>query len=234
MLWIMLAAVAALVADVAAASAGTLEGRVVVPDRAPTITPANPYPGRAGSRPAANRGTAGRPEDAVVYLDHLPPEADRAIAATRKVGPRLSQQGQAFQPRVLAIAVGTSVEFPNRDPIYHNVFSLSPAKRFDLGKYPRGHSRSVTFARTGLVNVFCDIHSDMTGFILVLPHHGFARPDGDGAYSLPNVPAGRYVVRAWHPEFATLERTVEVPASGSATVDFPFAVGAPALRADDF
>jgi hypothetical protein len=108
------------------------------------------------------------------------------------------------------------------DPIYHNVFSPSPLKRFDLGKYPRGESRAVTFNRPGVVNVFCDIHSDMEAFVLVLPHHAFTQPDADGRYALPALPPGHYVVRAWHPDLQEIRREVDVPESGDLQVDLSF------------
>ncbi|HXJ71107.1 MAG TPA: carboxypeptidase regulatory-like domain-containing protein, partial [Verrucomicrobiae bacterium] len=124
-----------------------------------------------------------------------------------------------FDPRVVVVPVGGTVDFPNLDPIYHNVFSVSPPRRFDLGKYPRGQSRSITFRKSGQVNVFCDIHSDMAGFILVVPDRHWTRPAADGSYSLPDLPAGRCRLRAWHPDFPARVFEVEVPASGDVTLD---------------
>ena len=123
-----------------------------------------------------------------------------------------------FSPRVLAIQVGTTVEFPNRDPIYHNVFSVSPAKRFDLGKYAQGHSRRVRFDKPGLVNVYCDIHSDMAAWVYVVPHHVFAQASASGRFALPDVPAGHYTLVAWHPDHGEKTFEVDVPAKGDATV----------------
>ena len=102
----------------------------------------------------------------------------------------MEQKDKQFIPHVLAIQSGTDVVFPNFDPIYHNVFSLSPSRRFDLGKYPRGSSRTVNFPKPGLVNVYCDIHSNMEAFILVLPHHGFTRPRASGEFRLPDLGEG--------------------------------------------
>jgi plastocyanin len=203
------------------ARAGRIEGVVIVPEVTVASARPNAYPGRAGSMPTMPAEHS-MPTDAVVYLDQAPPSTDSSMKIVQDKTPKLSQQGQAFRPRVLAVATGTTVEFPNMDPIYHNVFSLSPPKRFDLGKYPRGHSRSVTFTKPGLVNVYCDIHSDMAGYILVIPHHAFVRPSAQGGFSMSPLPAGRYVVRAWHPDFGTLERTVDVPATGVANVEFRF------------
>src|SRR5206468_2042109 len=130
-----------------------------------------------------------------------------------------AQKDQAFSTRVLPVVIGTTVDFPNQDPIYHNVFSVSPVRRFDLGKYPRGHSKQVTFARPGLVPVFCDIHANMACFILVLPNHAFTQPGADGGYHLPDLPGGTYTVKAWHPDYGEIARTVRVPESGDLSLD---------------
>jgi hypothetical protein len=119
---------------------------------------------------------------------------------------------------VLAIQVGTTVDFPNRDPIYHNVFSVSPAKRFDLGKYAQGHSRRVRFDKAGVINVYCDIHSDMAAWVYVVPHHVFAQANAAGRFTLPELPAGTYTLKAWHPDRGEQTVTVDVPARGDAPV----------------
>ena len=110
------------------------------------------------------------------------------------------------------------VDFPNMDPIFHNVFSVSPTRRFDLGKYPRGHSKQVAFPREGLVKVYCDIHSSMEAFVLVVPTQCFTRADENGNFALPDLPEGIYTFRFWHPEFDEQERRVSVPATGDVTI----------------
>ena len=157
--------------------------------------------------------------DAVIYVEAIPAEINAALAATAPPPPRLAQKDQMFAPRVVAIAAGGAVDFPNQDPIYHNVFSVSPAKRFDLGKYPRGSSRSVVFQKPGIVNVFCDIHSDMSAFIVVVPKSAWARPAADGHYAIKGLPAGRYTLQWWHPDFTGGSATVEVSADGETTQD---------------
>lgn len=205
------------------ALAGTIEGAVHVSTPPAAVARAgNPYPGRAGSLPDVPSVHRGRIEDAVIYIDRYPAAAESTFARYRKAMPSLAQRDQAFVPRVLAVPIGAKVDFPNMDRIYHNVFSLSPVKRFDLGKYPRGSSRQVVFTKVGLVNVYCDIHSDMEAFILVLPHAGFARPQADGDFSFVGLPAGKYRVKVWHPDFAEQAREIEVPAKGTATCDFTF------------
>jgi plastocyanin len=206
------------------APAGVIRGVVRVPaERPPIARVANAYPGQAHSMPGMHEVARGEVGDAVVYVEKVPAFAESVLAAVARPAPRFAQKNQAFVPRVLVIAAGTVVEFPNQDPIYHNVFSLSPTKRFDLGKYRQGKSKPVRFERAGLVNVYCDIHSDMEGFILVLPNHAFARPDPErGAFAMPDLPPGTYVVKAWHPDLRELSRTVEVPAHGDVDVELVF------------
>ena len=204
------------------ATAGTIRGQVRVPPTENSgLSAPNPYPGRAsslGKRPVAVRGSV---LDAVVYVEAIEPSVDSTLANAGGT-PSMEQKDQAFGPRVLAVSVGGTVAFPNRDPIFHSVFSVSPVKRFDLGKYGRGKSKSVKFTKAGVVNVYCDIHSDMAGFILVVPNHAFVQPDADGRYALPSLPPGTYTVVAWHPDFKTVRRTVQIPETGDVTVDLSF------------
>lgn len=211
----------------APASAGVIRGVVRVPGFAVAHSePMNPYPGHAGAMPGMHAVERGRVTDAVVYVEQIPPAVDSALVAAHPAGPdarpQLAQMNEAFVPRVVAVAVGSSVDFPNLDPIYHNVFSLSSTRRFDLGKYPRGHSKSVTFERVGLVNVYCDIHSEMEAFVLVLPHHAFARPVEGGAFALPDLPPGRYRLHVWHPDLTEMVRAVEIPAQGDVSLELSF------------
>lgn len=204
------------------AAAGVITGTVRIASAAPAAAGGgNPYPGRAGSLAQASPIERGAVLDAVVFLERIPAAVDSALDAPGAPA-RLVQKGQAFVPRVVAVPAGATVEFPNLDPIYHNVFSPSPVRRFDLGKYGRGKSRLVAFPRPGVVNVFCDIHSNMEAFVLVLPHRAFTRPDRDGRFRLPELPAGDYVVRAWHPDFREQRREVRVPAAGAVAVDLVF------------
>jgi hypothetical protein len=127
----------------------------------------------------------------------------------------MRQENETFVPRVLAITRGTTVEFPNDDPYFHNVFSLSGAATFNLGRYPSGRSRDVTFTKPGVVKVFCQIHSHMTATILVLNHPYFDVPDADGRFDLPNVPPGDYTLVGWHERVG--ERTVALRVRGGQT-----------------
>jgi plastocyanin len=157
----------------------------------------------------------------VVYLDPAP----RAAFDTREEPrPRLDQRNETFVPHVLAIVAGTTVDFPNSDHTYHNVFSLSKTKSFDLGRYAVGHSKSVRFDRPGIVRVFCDIHSHMSAFILVFAHRYFSVADPDGSYRLENVPPGTYTAVAWNEAAALESRRVVVPDTGG-EVEVNFALG---------
>lgn len=153
----------------------------------------------------------------VVYLETAP----RAAFEQREdVRVKLDQRNEAFVPHVLAIVAGTTVDFPNNDKTYHNVFSLSPTKPFDLGRYAAGHSKSIRFDRPGIVRVFCDIHSHMSAFILVFAHRHFTVTDEEGRYRLDNVPPGTYTVVAWNESAATESRRVVVGESGDVEANF--------------
>lgn len=127
--------------------------------------------------------------DIVVWLE----AADNPAIVT--VPPRhaqMLQKDKMFQPHILPIAVGTVVDFPNADPIFHNAFSNYEGQLFDVSLYPPGTSRSVTFRKPGIVRVFCNIHPTMSAIILVLKNPYFVKVGADGSYQIPNVPPGRY------------------------------------------
>ena len=153
----------------------------------------------------------------VVYLEAAP----RGAFEEREPGHAvMDQRHETFVPHVLAITTGTTVDFPNSDRIYHNVFSLSKPSRFDLGRYATGKSKSVRFDRPGIVRVFCDIHSHMNAFILVFSHPFFAMTDGEGAYHIDNVPPGTYSVIAWNEGVASEAKPVTVGDGGASELDF--------------
>ena len=201
------------------AAAGTIHGSVKVPPPPAPDATYRPYAGRASSLPAPARSPRGLVTDAVIYVEAVP-----AGAAPPSHGPtpQLAQRDQSFEPRVVVVAAGGTVDFPNFDPIYHNVFSVSPVRRFDLGKYPRGQSRSVSFPKPGLVNVFCDIHADMAAFILVVPNAAWARPSADGQFDLTGLPTGHYELHWWHPDFHSGVADVSVAANGDTAFDVSF------------
>jgi len=152
----------------------------------------------------------------VVYLETAPGAAFDERDPGRAV---MDQRNERFVPHVLAVMVGTLVDFPNNDRTYHNVFSLSRAKRFDLGRYAAGRSKTIRMDRPGVVRVFCDIHSHMNAFVLVFSHPFFSVTDLDGRYSLPAVPAGTYTVVGWYEGEPRSTRSVVVPPAGWAEAD---------------
>ncbi len=118
------------------------------------------------------------------------------------------------------IQAGTKVSFPNHDPIFHNVFSLSGAKTFDLGNYPKGDTRMVTFPEPGIVYVNCHLHSNMTATIVVTPNRWFTKADREGHFVLPDVPPGKYTVVAWHKTAGYFRQQVQVGAGGNPSIEF--------------
>lgn len=194
--------------------AGTIRGRVDVQLELPPI---EPRPNVADLGMAGPRDTPDRSRS-VVYLETAP---QGAFEELRRPPAHLDQRNEAFVPYVLPITVGTSVIFLNNDRTYHNVFSLSKVKRFDLGRYARGESRSVRFDRPGEVRVFCDIHSHMSAFILVFAHPYFAVTDAEGRYAIEGVPPGTYTVMVWTDGRDRESRRIGVPEGDqSLSVDF--------------
>jgi plastocyanin len=123
---------------------------------------------------------------------------------------QMAQRDTAFAPTVLIVDVGTTLEFPNQDPFFHNVFSYSAAKRFDLGRYPRGESRSVRFDEPGIVKVYCEVHDFMRAVVVVAEHQYHTVVGDDGRFSIRGVPAGRHRLVVWHPEQGSREVGVVV------------------------
>lgn len=134
--------------------------------------------------------------------------------------PMMTQKDERFIPHVLPILQGTTVDFPNQDDIFHNVFSLSGPRRFDLPKYPAGASRSVSFPREGVVNVFCHIHADMSAVILVLGNPYFTVPATDGRFALADIPPGEYTLVAWHERIKPVRQKVRIIAGETTPVSF--------------
>ncbi len=131
----------------------------------------------------------------------------------------MAQVNLAFVPRILPILVGTTVDFPNRDTVYHSVFSFSRRQRFEIGLYPPGQSRAVTFDKVGLVKVFCNIHDQMFGAILVLPTPYFSTTVANGRFTIPGIPAGDYTVHVWHERFQEYAQAVTLT-EGTTTLTF--------------
>lgn len=159
-------------------------------------------------------------KDFVVYIDQTMP----GVHPPSKPVQIVIQKDATFQPHVLPIMVGTTVEWPNHDEIYHNVFSMSEAKPFDLGLYKNNEVKRVTFDKPGRVDVFCSIHTKMNCIILVLENPYYALTDKKGAFRISGVPPGTYKVKAWYERLPALEKEVTVPESGDVSVDFTLTV----------
>ena len=148
---------------------------------------------RVGERPQAN---------AVVWL-----EAPNAPARTPSQKTVLDQRNLSFYPQVLAVRVGTVVDFPNDDRVFHNVFSFRDGKRFDLGMYPVGAVRHITFDKPGMSRIFCNIHPNMAAYVVAVDSPYFAVSDGRGAFTIAAVAPGTYTYHAWRPGSATITGT---------------------------
>ncbi|NOT33549.1 MAG: hypothetical protein HOP12_05180 [Candidatus Eisenbacteria bacterium] len=166
--------------------------------------------------------------DAVIYVEKIPPEVERKLIGRRRFLFFRSRrpvevlnvvQRTRFSPRVASIAAGSSVAFYNLDKIYHNVFSVSSSRRFDLGKNAPGARDTVAFERAGVVNLHCDIHPEEQGYLVVTPNHAYTRPESLGTWRLPVLPPGKYTLRVFHPRVGEFSRTVEMPARGDLSVE---------------
>src|SRR5687767_12126195 len=210
---------ALLVSRPAAQQTASVRGRVEIGVPIATKRPASAYPSRAIPRPAL--APASELRHVVVYLQDAPARSIPPVTVA------IRQLGENFIPRVVAVPVGSTVEFPNDDPIYHNVFSLSRAKAFNLGRYPRGKSRSQRFDTPGVVKVFCEIHSHMSATVMVFNHPWFAVPEDDGGFELPAVPPGERQITAWHERLGDTTLPVRVIAGRSSAADFVLPVPRP-------
>lgn len=219
---------------------GAVEGVVrlesVPPEDPPMLSP---YARRRYQPPPTTARSQITPENVVIYVLAEEPRGDSSPTSPGSTpstptetpgtsgstsGPPspavITQRDRTIIPHVTAIRVGTRIDFPNEDDVFHNLFSLSDPRPFNLGRYPPGDSRSVTFDRPGVVRMFCDIHSEMTAVIRILDTPWFTRPDPDGGFRIPGVPEGRRTVVAWHDQLGADTVEVEVSTGSDAHVDF--------------
>ena len=159
-------------------------------------------------------------KDFVVYIDQP------GLGSNRKpdVLKVIIQKDGTFRPHVLPVLLGTTVEWPNNDEIYHNVFSMSEPKPFDLGIYKSKEVKRVTFDKPGRVDVFCSIHTKMNCIVLVLENPFFAATDKNGSFTITNVPAGTYPLKAWHERLPSQVKNVTVTDTGEVNVEFVLGV----------
>jgi len=199
--------------DGAAQTGGTVEGTVKLPPPPPAARLNPRYQAQAGAF------LPPEPPTAVVFLEGAPlPAAEPK--ATNTV--RMLQQGMQFSPGLMPVRTGTRVEFPNLDGFYHNVFSYSKARRFDLGRYLKDEKPpAVTFEQAGIVKLYCEIHEHMRGTIVVLDTPYFTKTDTNGAYRITGLPAGQFKLKAWIDEKLVREQAVELKPGETTRVNFP-------------
>ena len=209
------------------ASAGTITGTVRAEGKAGTGS----SPARDGAYDSRKFKFVERVDyadmrDFVVYLEG--PVGGKPVVSDRPAtveSHHVVQKGAVFTPHVLPVVVGTTVEWPNNDDIYHNVFSMSDTKPFDLGLYKHGEpGKRVTFDKPGRVDVFCSIHANMHCIILVLENPYFAATDATGRYAITNVPPGTYQLTAWNERLPKQTREITVPPDGPGKADFVLSI----------
>jgi plastocyanin len=178
----------------AAQQGGRVSGRVTVLER--------------GDKPARDVG------EAIVWLEAARPAAVTPVAA------QVVAADKEFRPRITVVPLGSTVSFPNTDAFDHNVFSLAQEAQFDLGLYGRGQTKSYEFTKPGLIRVYCNVHAQMSAFVMVRDAPWYAQPAGDGSFVIPGVPPGEYVVHAWHERAVPFApQTIRVPAGGTGSLD---------------
>ena len=179
------------------------------------------------------------PANILVYLAKVP-SVSVDITGTRFV---MDQQDLTFIPHILPVLVGSTVNFPNNDKVSHNVFSLSRSKKFNLGSYKSGESKTVLFDKPGIVEVRCDVHAEMLAYILVMKSPFWAVTDEKGRFEIPDsksleqngikgitgLPAGKYVIKAWHKKLKTHKKSAMVPTDGRVSVQLNINRGVPGV-----
>jgi plastocyanin len=187
-------------------------------------TPPDPRPvtgdvvivARETSQGSSRKARKADASDVVVWLIPADGAAPASIpVATPDQRPRIVQRNKTFEPHVIAVEVGTEVEFPNEDPFFHNIFSLFDGKRFDLGLYEAGSTRSVRFDRPGVSFLFCNIHPEMSAVVVAVETRYFAVSDRSGRLLIHDVPDGRYEMHVWYErslqqDLKALARTVVI------------------------
>jgi plastocyanin len=176
--------------------------------------------------PAYQRGVAvpleSKPAEDPLALErsHVVVYIDGPAAASSHTTAEIKQLDREFSPDLVVVPVGSTVSFPNLDAIFHNIFSLSKPRSFDLGNYPKGETRTVTFPAPGIVYVYCHLHPNMSAAIVVSPTQWYVRANADGRFVLPDVPPGKYTVVAWHKAAGFIRKSVTVTDSGAPPLTF--------------
>jgi len=196
-------------------AAGDISGQIIIAKKLTkkqVTLPAYQLRGVSSAPQQDELGPVNEYSDMVVFLEGALPDTGSPVRVD------LVQRNQRFEPQLLVVPVGSTVSFPNADPIYHNVFSLSGAKKFDLGYYPEGHTRTIQFEEPGVVQLYCHLHPNMYAAVVVTPNSWYTRPAPDGSFVLKGVPQGDYRLVAWHMHAGFFRREVHVEASSPANL----------------
>lgn len=186
------------------------------------LTLANSVPSSASAYERRSVGPRPKPlpeiRNVIIFFVDMPASKPAPRSAS------IAQKDEQFVPHVVAVTTGTAVAFPNNDPFFHNVFSLSRGASFNLGRYPSGASRSKTFTRPGIVKVFCEIHSHMSAVVRVFDHDFFTVPADDGEFSINDVPPGEHTLVAWHERIGERRDKVTIRPGAATTINFTLPV----------
>ena len=210
----------ALVPIAGQAQPGRLLGQVKLTTASTTRSTSSAYDRRSVS-PRAKPLPESR--NVVIYFDGIAALSDLAAMKAS-----IAQKDEQFAPHVVAVTRGSAVAFPNDDPFFHNVFSLSRGSSFNLGRYASGVTRSRTFSRPGIVKVFCELHSHMSAVVRVFDHPWFTIPDEQGAFAIADVPPGEHTVVAWHERIGERRDRITIRPGQATTVSFTLPVLEPA------
>ena len=142
-----------------------------------------------------------------------------SISPPAPVRAEINTADKEFSPHVLVLPLNSTVAFPNHDPFNHNVFSLSEENPFDLGLYGRGETKAVKFGHAGIVRIYCNVHPQMSALVVVRDNPHYSQPSSDGSFNIEAVPAGRYVLHAWHERAPAKTRDLVVPADGISAIE---------------
>jgi plastocyanin len=210
-------------------SAANIGGTILIKKKLTrhSVTPSVSMYERGPAVPLGKNAPVGRDSDD----DPLALERSRVVIYVEGPGPsnplRLSmdQNGRRFSPELVVAPLGSTVSFPNLDPIFHNVFSLSKARQFDLGNYTKKDTRTVTFDKPGIVYVNCHLHANMAATIVITPNGWYAQADRLGGYALRDIPPGEYTIVAWHKAAGLFRKHVRITAENEIKVDFFLPIG---------
>lgn len=189
-----------------------IAGLVLIPDTSTAVAT-----GKVSGHVTVKRGRRVKKDlsNVVIFLEGVPDSAPLPLP----YGVAIDQLDKQFRPRITVVPTGTTIDFPNNDKVFHNVFSVSKPATFDLGLYKSGSSKSVTFEKAGVVDVYCNIHPEMAAKVVVLDTKHYAVTGKDGSFSIEGVAPGTYPIKAWQAEGDMFEGTITIKAGGTTTLD---------------